>query len=92
MLLASGYLKVLECKTIINGLEREKMYELAITNYETRRMFEHMIIDWFSKVDYAYNGFVKAMLADDVDLMNIYMNKVPVPFQIAAMSFSGSYP
>ena len=76
LLLASGYLKVQECKTIINGLEREKVYELAITNYETKRMFEHMILNWFSKVDYAYNGFVKAMLADDVDLMNIYMNKV----------------
>ena len=76
LLLASGYLKVLECKTIINGLEREKIYELAITNYETKRMFERMILDWFSKVDYAYNGFVRAMLADDVDLMNIYMNKV----------------
>ena len=76
LLLASGYLKVLECKTIINGLEREKIYELAITNYETKRMFEHMILNWFSKVDYAYNGFVKAMLADDVELMNIYMNKV----------------
>ena len=76
LLLASGYLKVLECKTIIHGLEREKVYELAITNYETKRMFEHMILNWFSKVDYAYNGFVKAMLADDVDVMNIYMNKV----------------
>ena len=76
LLLASGYLKVLECKTIINGLEREKIYELAITNYETKRMFEHMILNWFSKVDYAYNGFVKAMLAGDVELMNIYMNKV----------------
>lgn len=76
LLLASGYLKVQECKTLINGLEREKIYELAITNYETRHMFEHMILDWFRKVDYAYNGFIKAMLADDVDLMNIYMNKV----------------
>ena len=76
LLLASGYLKVLECKMIIHGLEREKVYELAITNYETKRMFEHMISNWFSKVDYAYNGFVKAMLADDVELMNIYINKV----------------
>ena len=76
LLLASGYLKVLECKMIIHGLEREKVYELAITNYETKRMFEHMILNWFSKVDYAYNGFVKAMLADDVELMNIYINKV----------------
>ena len=76
LLLASGYLKVLECKTIINGLEREKIYELAITNYETKRMFEHMILNWFSNVDYAYNGFVKAMLADDKKAMNVYMNKV----------------
>ena len=76
LLLASGYLKVVECKTIIHGLEREKVYELAITNYETKRMFEHMILNWFSKVDYAYNGFVKAMLTDDKKAMNIYMNKV----------------
>ena len=71
LLLASGYLKVQECKTIINGLQREKIYELTITNYETRRMFEHMVLDWFKKVDYAYNGFVKSMLMDDIDLMNI---------------------
>lgn len=76
LLLASGYLKVLECRTIINGLERSKVYELAITNYETRRMFEHMIIGWFGKAESAYNGFIKALLNDDVELMNIYMNKV----------------
>ena len=76
LLLASGYLKVLDCKTIIHGLEREKVYELAITNYETKRMFEYMIQDWFRKVDYAYNGFVKAILADDKKAMNAYMNKV----------------
>ena len=76
LLLASGYLKVLECKTIIHGLEREKVYELAITNYETKRMFERMILNWFSIVDYAYNGFVKAMLTDDKKAMNVYMNKV----------------
>ena len=35
-----------------------------------------MILNWFSKVDYAYNGFVKAMLADDKKAMNVYMNKV----------------
>lgn len=76
LLLASGYLKVLECRTIINGLERSKVYELAITNYETRRMFEHMITGWFGKAESVYNGFIKALLNDDVELMNIYMNKV----------------
>ncbi|MBO5351829.1 MAG: AAA family ATPase [Lachnospiraceae bacterium] len=76
LLLASGYLKVLDCQTIINGYDREWHYELAITNHETRRMFEGMVSDWFRNVDYDYNEFIKAMLADDIDMMNLYMNRV----------------
>ncbi len=76
LLLASGYLKVLNCEIIVNGYERDWIYELAITNYETKKMFEEMVKGWFGHVSYEYNGFVKAMLADDIDTMNIYMNSV----------------
>ncbi len=76
LLLASGYLKVLDCRTIVNGYERTWIYELAITNHETKRMFEGMVKDWFRNVEHDYNGFVKAMLADDIETMNIYMNRV----------------
>ncbi len=76
LLLASGYLKVLECQTIINGYERVWNYVLTITNHETKRMFEIMVQEWFQNVDYDYNDFVKALLIDDVDMMNVYMNRV----------------
>jgi len=76
LLLASGYLKVLNCKIIVNGYERDWIYELTITNYETKKMFEEMVKGWFGHVSYEYNGFIKAMLADDIDTMNAYMNNV----------------
>ncbi len=76
LFLASGYLKVLDHKIIASGYERKRIYELAITNYETKRMFEKMVSGWFNKVDSDYNDFVKAMLMGDVDMMNVYMNRV----------------
>ncbi len=76
LLLTSGYMKVLKRETIIFGLEREWVYELAITNYETRKMFEGMVRGWFGRVDVDYNGFIKAMLRNDIEEMNIYMNRV----------------
>ena len=77
LLLASGYLKVLdyECsdETEING---KANYEVALTNYEVRFMFEGMINSWFATVADDYNDFIKAMLLQDVDAMNEYMNQV----------------
>ena len=50
-------------------------YDLALTNREVTLMFEIMIQDWFSgRGD--YNDFIKALLQDDVDAMNEYMNRV----------------
>lgn len=40
-------------------------------------MFRNLIRDWFSEDD-CYNDFIKALLLDDVEAMNIYMNKVTV--------------
>lgn len=68
LLLAGGYLKVLD----IDGQD----YELALTNYEVKLMFEKMVKGWFKK-DYSdYNAFVKALLAGDIRAMNAYMNRV----------------
>ena len=39
-------------------------------------MFQNMVHDWFSTVSEDYNDFVLAMLADDIDAMNEYMNRV----------------
>ncbi len=77
LLLASGYLKVLD-------MEREElmetcndpMYELALVNYETRRMFYSMVRGWFAREESNYNDFIQALLQEDVDAMNVYMNRV----------------
>lgn len=74
LLLASGYMKAIEVE--YRGEEMEPWYHLKITNLETRSMFSRMFKGWFAKDKPAYNGFVKAMLADNLKEMNIYMNDV----------------
>ena len=51
-------------------------YELTLTNREVALMFRAIIKGWFGKSRKEYNGFIKALLADDVKAMNQYMNKV----------------
>jgi hypothetical protein len=70
LLLASGYLKVVEVDI------KNEHYRLQLTNYEVERMFRNMILDWFDVEDNSYNDFVKALLIDDTDAMNEYMNRV----------------
>lgn len=77
LLLASGYLKVLSYEDealIEEGSEPE--YELALTNYEVKRMFNSMVRGWFSPVRADYNDFIKALLLGDKKAMNAYMNRV----------------
>ncbi|MDE6945131.1 MAG: ATP-binding protein, partial [Lachnospiraceae bacterium] len=73
LLLASGYLKVVST-TLMEETGRT-YYDLALTNREVTLMFEIMIQDWFSGSG-DYNDFIKALLQDDVDAMNEYMNRV----------------
>ncbi len=47
-----------------------------LTNKEVRVMFRQMIKKWFSRSVPSYNGFIKALLAEDIKKMNIYMNEV----------------
>jgi len=73
-LMASGYLKVLEADfTEETG---RPYYRLTLTNKEVRLMFENMVRGWFSKRDSDYNDFVKALLLNDLDAMNEYMNRI----------------
>jgi hypothetical protein len=70
LLLASGYLKVVEVDFA------NEFYRLKLTNYEVERMFRNMILDWFDTADNSYNDFIKALLLDDLDAMNDYMERV----------------
>lgn len=77
LLLASGYLKVVEYQiqeTEYGDWKEE--YELALTNRETRIMFMNMVRDWFDRASPVYNEFIKALMAGDLKSMNFFMNKV----------------
>ncbi len=74
LLLASGYLKV-EQHTF-NADTGNEEYVLKLTNKEIKLMFRNMIEGWFRGYSPAYNDFIKALLSDDLDAMNEYMNRV----------------
>ena len=77
LLLASGYLKVLSYEDygdVPEGMLPE--YELTLTNLEVKIMFYNMVRGWFQRSGADYNDFIKAMLLDDLDAMNEYMNRV----------------
>ena len=78
LLLAAGYLKIIEIK----GQE----YELSLTNYEVQQTFEDMVRDWFDESASDYNGFIKALLRGNLKEMNAYMNRVLLEM---ASSFDG---
>ncbi len=78
LLLSTGYLKVV-CAPVN---ESDNIYHLSLTNFEVKRMFRRMIQGWFGRKTTKYSDFIKALLADDVDYMNQYMN------QIALKTFS----
>ena len=77
LLVASGYLKIVSYE-LTRDENSESQYELMITNTEVHIMFRNMIRDWFAEVEVEYNDFVEALLIDDVDAMNEYMNQVTV--------------
>lgn len=77
LLLAGGYLKVKRYRSGMNEVgEWEERYELELTNFEVKTMFRRMIRGWFGKAASSYNGFVKALLAGNVEEMNAYMNRI----------------
>ncbi len=74
LFLASGYLKAESYE--LNEDTGADLYELALTNKEVQIMFQKMIRKWFTRSGTVYNGFIKALLQDDVKSMNAYMNRV----------------
>lgn len=77
LLLASGYLKVEEkIRDNFDYLNWKQLYRLKLTNFEVKVMFAHMVKNWFSKTGGDYNAFIKAMLNDDIEAMNAYMNRI----------------
>ncbi|MCI8564117.1 MAG: AAA family ATPase [Lachnospiraceae bacterium] len=78
LFLASGYLKIIDREPLVENRADSINYTLALTNREVLFMFRNMVKGWFG-VDVAgsaYNDFVKAMLLDDVDYMNEFMNEI----------------
>ena len=77
LLVASGYLKVLQYQRFeTDEIWVEPNYELTLTNYEVKIMFKNMVRGWFNKNLSDYNDFIKALLLNDLDAMNEYMNRV----------------
>ncbi len=76
LLLASGYLKVLDYEKYGPEHILDPEYELSLTNFEVKVMFRNMIRRWFGEAQADYNDFVKALLLCDVKAMNNYMNRV----------------
>ena len=84
LLLAAGYLKVIEVEAYAADRTDEPRYTLAFTNLEVLLMFKKLVKEWFEveTEGSTYNRFVKALLMNDVDYMNEFMN------EIALQSFS----
>ena len=74
LFLAGGYLKTESYW--LNEDTGADLYELALTNKEVEIMFRKMIRKWFSGTGTVYNGFIRALLRDDIKSMNAYMNRV----------------
>ena len=76
LLLASGYLKVMDIEIVDTELDWTQVYTLSCTNKETRIMFFKMVQGWFRTEDKSYNNFINALLINDKKGMNRFMNNV----------------
>lgn len=78
LLLASGYLKVTGREPLCAEGKGKPCCTLALTNMEVALIFEDMVRGWFEMdmESSAYNEFIRAMLLDDVDYMNEFMNSI----------------
>lgn len=71
LLVAGGYLRI-----EVADPSHEDGSILKITNHEVALSFDGMVRGWFDVVSSRYNAFVRALLAGDLDAMNVYMNDV----------------
>ena len=85
LLVASGYLKLIETIVKVDGLRRSVTHKLAITNYETEQMFHKLVKDWFAADDdERFPAFIRCMLTGNVEDMN-----TSPPKSLRACSISG---
>ncbi|MBO5537325.1 MAG: AAA family ATPase [Clostridia bacterium] len=77
LLLATGYLKIIHAMTEKEAadLDTRRMYTLALTNLEVRRMFSGMIQKWF-KPGGGLTKFAKALLDGDTRGVNYTLNNL----------------
>ena len=73
LFVASGYLTGERGQA---GEAGRLVYSLRITNYETRRMFAGMVSRWFKSGGDSYSDFLEALLHDDVEAMEDFLNDV----------------
>ena len=77
LLLASGYLRVVHYEEdMASSGEWVQDYELAVTNFEVKTMFQSMIQGWFGASNGDCNDFIKALLRGDTEEMNAYMGRM----------------
>ena len=72
LLLATGYLTAVSIQQMPDGSD---VYVLKITNTEVRGMFTKLIRTWFNDQHADYNRFIKALLHNDLESMNSYVNR-----------------
>ena len=75
VLLASGYLKVVNRPEMKFADTGGTDYELSLTNLEVKLMFENLIEKWFRGGNSRYNDFLKALMLCDIRAMNRFMNE-----------------
>ncbi|MCD7842406.1 MAG: ATP-binding protein [Lachnospiraceae bacterium] len=66
--LTTGYVKIVQ--------EREKDYEIQLTNYEVREAFYRLVEKWFARSYDNYTGFIEMLLKGNLEGMQRYMEKV----------------
>ena len=70
LLMAAGYVKPLSF-----NYETE-MYEIALTNLESKKALEKRISEWFGNVQVSKNKFISALLQNNLDEMNNWMSDI----------------
>ena len=70
LLLASGYVKAISFNAMSD------VYEITLTNLESKIIMEKQILNWFKKVNNSRKNFQEALLADNLKYMNKFMSDI----------------
>ncbi|MCR5169004.1 MAG: ATP-binding protein [Desulfovibrio sp.] len=70
LLMAAGYVKPLR-------FDRGRgEYEITLTNYEVKMLIDTMISEWFNNDNADGEKFRKALLSNDIEIMNVIMSDI----------------